>query len=123
MNENNEVVKNETGTAEAEMEGQNNIPEVEGETPKPILPDEEYVEETAKEDPEKLEEARKRLMALVRIKGKGISSSTMKLEIEPMVYSMNISDCNNMYSAIKRHGMSGMTRQVMKYNRSQKKFK
>lgn len=100
-------------TEEKEVVTENNTQE----TPKPILPDEEYAAKVSEEDPEELEHARKRVMTMVRIKGKNIGGDVLANQIEPMVYSMSIADCESMYNVLKRHGMIGLMNMLMKHNK------
>lgn len=74
-------------------------------------PEEEYAEQVeaeALEDPEALEKARKKLMLMITMKCKGMSSDLIIGQIKPMVYKMNISDCENMTKTIKKKGMYGL---------------
>ena len=87
----------------------------------PILPGEEYAAKVAEEDPEELERVRSKLMTLILVKCKAIDSGTIRVQIKPMVYSMSIADCENMYKAISQHGLLGLTRMVMSHNREVKK--
>ena len=91
------------------------------EGPKPILPDEEYSSEVAKEDPEELDKARSRLMTLLRVKCKSIGGDTLALQIQPMVYSMSISDCNQMYNVLEKKGIFGLLHMVTQHNKENKK--
>ena len=74
-----------------------------------LHPEEEYQQEVAQEDPEELEKARKKLMLMITIKCKGTAPGIIDGQIKPMVYSMNISDCENMTQMIKKKGMFGLT--------------
>lgn len=76
-----------------------------------LNPEEEYKQEVAAEesdDPEALEIARKKVMLMVNVKCKGISPSIITSQIKPMVYNMNIKDCENMAAMIKKKGMYGL---------------
>lgn len=86
----------------------------------PILPDEEYASEVAKEDPEELEKARGRLMTILRVKCKSLGPGALA-QIQPMVYNMSIADCNNMYKVINEKGIFGMLSMVTKHNKEMKK--
>ena len=119
MEENNE--KMQATTANAEQNIEENVKKSEDITPKPILPDEEYASEVAKEDPEELEKARNRLMTLLRIKCKSLGNDMLTLQIQPMVYSMSLSDCNQMYDVLNKKGIFGMMSMVAKHNKETKK--
>ena len=104
-------------TAEAEMKREE---KTDG-AMKPILPGEEYASEVAKEDPEELEKARRRVMAILRIKAKGLNGDALAQQIQPMVYSMSISDCNNLYNTLSKHGIMGLARMAAKHNKEEKR--
>lgn len=115
MAENEKIAQNETAEVEAKQEEKTDG------SLKPILPGEEYASEVAKEDPEELEKARRRVMSMLRIKAKGLDSVTITQQIQPMVYSMSISDCNNLYNSLLKHGVMGLARMAAKHNREEKK--
>ena len=110
MTENNEVMQEE----QEEVLSKNNENQ-------PILPDAEYAAMVAEEDAEELEKARKRLMLLLYQKCGNLGKSVLDGQLKPMVYSMSISDCNNMYDVISKHGVMGLMRMSMKHNREEKK--
>ena len=71
-------------------------------------PEEEYKQKVDEEDPEELEEARKKLMLIINVKCKGIGTDVIMGKIKPMVNEMNIADCKNMTEMIKKKGMYGL---------------
>lgn len=79
-----------------------------------IHPEEEYRNEVESEDPELLEKARKKLMIMITAKCKGVNVGLIEGQIKPMVYSMNISDCENMTEMIKKKGMFGLMAMIDK---------
>ena len=115
MTENEKTVQSETAEAEIKQE------EKADGSLKPILPDEEYASEVAKEDPEELEKARSRVMSILRVKAKGLGGDAIAQQIRPMVYSMSISDCNNLYDVLSKHGIMGLARMAAKHNKEAKK--
>ena len=94
----------------AKIDKEKNIQEIEKEIDElsATNPEDEYKKKVEEEDPEKLEEARKKLMLMINIKCKGIGLATIQGKIKPMVYQMNISDCENMAQKIKKKGMYGL---------------
>ena len=92
------------------VDKEKNIQEIEKEidTLSATNPEDEYKKKVEEEDPEKLEEARKKLMLMINIKCKGIGIPTIQGKIKPMVYQMNIADCENMTQKIKKKGMYGL---------------
>lgn len=117
MTENEKVMLNENA------EGDNKSEVTTDDSLKPILPDEEYASEVAKEDPEKLEEARRKVLSILRVKAKCLGGDAFVKQIQPMIYSMSISDCNQMYEVLSKHGIMGLTRMAMKHNKEEKKKK
>ena len=117
--ENNEVKQDACVEEVAEQQGNNE--EKVTDAKKPILPDEEYAAKVAEEDAEELEKARSRLMIMLRRKCACLGNATLEQQLKPMVYSMSISDCNNMYNVIDKHGLLGLTRMAMKHNKAEKK--
>lgn len=73
-----------------------------------MAPEEKYNEQTEAEDPEMLEQARKKLMLVINVKCKGIGQDVIAGQIKPMVYQMNIADCESMAQLIKKKGMYGL---------------
>lgn len=109
-------IQNEEVVVESVIDAANSV-----DSQQPILPDEVYAAEVAKEDPEELEKARKKLMNIIRIKGRCIGGDTLANQIQPMVYAMSIRDCENMYSAVSRHGIIGLMHMVSSHNKELKK--
>ena len=87
------------------------------ETPQPILPDEEYAAEVAKDDPEELDQARRKLMILLQAKCRSVGNDVIKYQIKPMVYSMSLSDCTEMYRVISQKGIVGLMSMVTRHNK------
>lgn len=85
-----------------------------------ILPSAEYTEQVAQEDPEALERARQRLMTLIKIKAKGMGGESVAAMVQPMVYSMSTKDCEQLYKAIMRNGLAGLSKMVAKKNKETK---
>lgn len=73
-----------------------------------IAPEDEYQTQVNSEDPEMLEQARKKLMLMVNVKCKGVGQDIIAGQIKPMVYKMNIADCEKMALMIKKKGMYGL---------------
>ena len=80
-------------------------------------PEEEYKKQVEEEDPEKLEEVRKKLMLLINIKCKSVGPAVIQGQIKPMVYQTNIADCENMIELIKKKGIKGLYSLIKKQNK------
>lgn len=87
----------------------------------PAMPDEEYIKATAEEDQEKLDDARKRLYNIIRLKCSSIGPSVIEEQIRPMVYAMNLSDCENMYEVISKRGIVGLASMLSIRKRRERK--
>lgn len=84
-------------------------------------PDEEYAQEVANDDPEKLAEARKRLLIIMTMKCKGsISPAVITGQLKPMVEQMSLSDCENMTKMIRKRGLWGLTMALKKQTKETK---
>ena len=86
-------------------------------------PSPEYVAAVAQEDPAELEEARKKLMMLIRIKCGSLGTNTIERQLKPMVYSMNLADCKGMHSALSKKGVLGLVSMLAKHKRMEKRVK
>lgn len=84
-------------------------------------PEEEYKQKVEEEDPEKLEEIRKKLMLLINIKCKSVGPSVIQGQIKPMVYQTNIADCEKMIELIKKKGIQGLYSMITKQNKMVRK--
>ena len=84
-------------------------------------PEEEYKQKVEEEDPEKLEEIRKKLMLLINIKCKSVGPSVIQGQIKPMVYQTNIADCEKMIDLIKKKGIQGLYSMITKQNKMVRK--
>ena len=73
-----------------------------------IRPEDDYQKKLEEEDSEALEKARYKLMTLISMKCKGAPAGMVDGQIRPMVYSMNISDCENMTEIIRKKGLFGL---------------
>lgn len=109
----NEPVVNETPAGEKTQEGK--------EIPQPILPDADYVAEAEKDDPEELAQSRRKLMVLLRAKCGSVGNDVLTFQIQPMVYSMTLKDCNNLYDLVKKKGVAGLLGAFNKHNKMVKK--
>lgn len=80
-------------------------------------PEEEYKQQVEEEDPEKLEEVRKKLMLLINIKCKSVGPAIIQAQIRPMVYQASIADCENMIKMIKEKGVTGIYSLITRKNK------
>lgn len=80
-------------------------------------PEEDYKKQVAEDDPEKLEEVRKKLLLLINIKCKSIGPSVIQGQIKPMVYQTGIADCEKMIELIKKKGIQGLYSVITKKNK------
>lgn len=82
-------------------------------------PDEEYAQDVQNDDPEKLAEARKKLLIVMNMKCKGsVSPAVLTAQLKPMVEKMSLADCENMTKMISKHGVFGLTMALKKHTKS-----